>query len=193
MDSQYIRAANRKPIPKKNPYATHPTASATDRATNAHRPARPGTPHMLTFTHHGYAPRGTRSDIPPPSLVEPLRSLTGPSSPNVVVGAIDHGPSFLAEHQVHDPAPADVRSRAAAVVQDVFAVTARVLERVGQDRHRGEVSRLIHQVRQRDRRDRPPRGGEGDGAERVAEDAPDGFGHVANLGRLYPRDHRGLR
>ncbi len=35
-------------------------AHAMESATNAQRPARPGTPHMLNFTHQGYSFRGTR-------------------------------------------------------------------------------------------------------------------------------------
>ena len=47
---------------------------------------------------------------------------------------------LLPQHQVHDPAPADVRPRPAAVVEDVVVVAPRVLKGVGQDRHRGEVA-----------------------------------------------------
>ena len=54
-------------------------------------------------------------------------------------------PSTLPQDQIDDPAAADVDLlRVAAVVQDVVAVAPGVLERVGQDRHRREVPRLVH-------------------------------------------------
>ena len=52
--------------------------------------------------------------------------------------------SRFAEHQIDHPAAANVRPRPAAVVEDVVAVAPGVLERVGQDRHRGEVAGVVH-------------------------------------------------
>jgi Phage integrase family len=43
------------------------------------------------------------------------------------------------QHQVHHPAPADVRPRPAAVVEDVGVVAPGVLQRVRQDRHWGNT------------------------------------------------------
>src|SRR5262245_41835145 len=82
------------------------------------------------------------------------------------------GRSLLAQHEVHDPAPADVLTTTSAVVEDVVAGAARVLERVGQYRHRGEVTRLVHLSRQRHRRARAPRGVERRRTERVAVNLP---------------------
>src|SRR5262245_14567484 len=50
----------------------------------------------------------------------------------------------LREHQVHHPTATDVRAGTAAVREDVIVVAASVLEGVGQNRHRGEVPRLVH-------------------------------------------------
>src|SRR5262245_39361368 len=51
--------------------------------------------------------------------------------------------SPLSEDQIHDPAPANVRSVAATVIEDVGVVAACVLERVGEDLHRAELPRLV--------------------------------------------------
>ena len=48
------------------------------------------------------------------------------------------------DQQVEDPAPADVKLRlVAAVGEDVGVLAAGVLQRVGQNGHRGEVFRLV--------------------------------------------------
>ncbi|MDB5308835.1 MAG: hypothetical protein JWO38_3037 [Gemmataceae bacterium] len=52
--------------------------------------------------------------------------------------------SRLPQHQIHHPAPPDMRPVAPAVGQDVGLVAPGVLEGVGQDRHRGEVPGLVH-------------------------------------------------
>src|SRR5206468_3038012 len=80
------------------------------------------------------------------------------------------GTALLAENEVRDPAPADVRPAAAAVVEDVRAVAATVLQRVGHNRHRTEVARLVHLPRQDRGGVSPPRGVEGDGSEWVGND-----------------------
>lgn len=52
-------------------------------------------------------------------------------------------PSLLAQHQIHDPAPADVGGVwVAAVVEDGRVVAPGVLQRVRQYRHRAEVAGL---------------------------------------------------
>src|SRR6266508_2687626 len=52
---------------------------------------------------------------------------------------------LLAEYQVHHPAPADMRRvRVATMREYLVAVASGVLQRVGQDRHRREVARLVH-------------------------------------------------
>ena len=60
--------------------------------------------------------------------------------------------------------------RAAAMVQDVLAVAACVLKCVGQYRHRAEVTRLVHPLRQLHGSCRPPLAGERDRPERIADD-----------------------
>jgi hypothetical protein len=49
-----------------------------------------------------------------------------------------------AEHQVHDPAAANMRTVAAAVVEDVAAVAPGVLQRVRENRQHGEVAGVVH-------------------------------------------------
>src|SRR5688500_3464410 len=67
-------------------------------------------------------------------------------------------PSRLAENEINHPAPADVYLlRVAAVRQHVAAVAPRALQRVGQDRHRAEVTRLVHLPREGNRGGPPPR------------------------------------
>ena|GEM_PF-6097124 len=51
---------------------------------------------------------------------------------------------LLAEYQVHNPAPANVWAGTAAVGEDVGVLASRVLERVRENRHRGELARLVH-------------------------------------------------
>jgi hypothetical protein len=53
--------------------------------------------------------------------------------------AISEG-SLLPQHQVHNPTPANVRPATPAMVEDVFVIAPGVLERVRQNRHRGEVA-----------------------------------------------------
>src|SRR5262245_7598344 len=76
---------------------------------------------------------------------------------------------LLAEHPVYHPAAADVRPRPTAVVQYVVAVAPSVLEGVRQDRHRVEVSRLVHPPGQTENGVSAPVPPECHGAERVAE------------------------
>ena len=52
--------------------------------------------------------------------------------------------SRLPENQIDHPAAADVRTVAAAMCEDVRVIAPGVFERVGKDRHRGEVPRVIH-------------------------------------------------
>src|SRR5687768_11817137 len=61
-------------------------------------------------------------------------------------------------------------ARIAAVVKDVVAVTARVLERVGEDRHRAEVARLVHLTSESESGVGAPLREEGDGTERERPD-----------------------
>src|SRR5215207_7369383 len=79
--------------------------------------------------------------------------------------------SLLAEYEIDDPAPANVRrGGVAAVREDVVGVAARVLKRVGQYRHRAEVARIIHLPCEGNGGVSPPPREEGDRAEGVAED-----------------------
>src|SRR5881227_2549094 len=77
---------------------------------------------------------------------------------------------LLADHQVYHPAPAAVRAGTAAVVEDVGVVAPRVLERVGQDRHRAEVPGCVHLLRQGESRRGSQVRREDDRPERVADD-----------------------
>ena len=47
---------------------------------------------------------------------------------------------LLPQHQIDNPAPSDVCGFGPAVVEDVVIVAAGILEGVGQNRHRAEVS-----------------------------------------------------
>jgi hypothetical protein len=51
---------------------------------------------------------------------------------------------LLAEYQIYNPAPTDVRTRASAVVEDLGVFAPGVLECVGQNRHGREVARIVH-------------------------------------------------
>jgi hypothetical protein len=52
---------------------------------------------------------------------------------------------LLAEYQIYHPAAANVLLlRIAAVVENVVMVAARILDRVGQNGHRGEVAGIVH-------------------------------------------------
>src|SRR5262249_11419282 len=75
---------------------------------------------------------------------------------------------LLAEHEIDDPAPADVRTRSAAMVEDGRVVAPGVLECVSEDRYRAEVARLVHPMSQRNRGVRAPLRGKLDRPERVA-------------------------
>src|SRR5947209_3886742 len=70
-----------------------------------------------------------------------------------------HPWSRLPEDEVDDPAPADVtgggsggtrggfprpKARSAAMVEDLRVLAPGVLQRVGQDRHRGELAGVVH-------------------------------------------------
>src|SRR5688572_16265034 len=77
----------------------------------------------------------------------------------------------VVQYQIAHPTPADVNSRGvAAVVQNVLAVAPGILKRIGQYRHRAEVAGVVHLPGERHRGVGTPRRGEGNGAERVAED-----------------------
>ena len=77
-------------------------------------------------------------------------------------------------HQVHEPTAADVRAGATGVREHLFVLAAHLLQRIGQDRQALVSADLVDAGRQPDDRLRPPRGVEGDRAERVP-------GHVAEL------------
>jgi hypothetical protein len=56
--------------------------------------------------------------------------------------------SLLAEHEINDPAPADVWAFAATVAQHVLVVASGILKCVGQNGHRGEVAAFVHLLRE---------------------------------------------
>src|SRR5262245_25659531 len=60
-------------------------------------------------------------------------------------------PLLLAQHEIDDPTPADMRASASAVAEDVFVVAPGILNRVCENGHRAEVTRLIHLTSQRER------------------------------------------
>jgi hypothetical protein len=49
---------------------------------------------------------------------------------------------LLTEYQIYHPATSDVRTGAATVVEDLGAFAPGVLKCIGQNRHRGEVTRV---------------------------------------------------
>ena len=79
---------------------------------------------------------------------------------------------LLAEHQVHDPAAADVRPLAPAVAEDLLVGAAGVHQGVGQEGQAVEGPVLVDAAGQADGVGGPPAGVEGDGAEGVAENCP---------------------
>src|SRR5215207_5730262 len=95
-----------------------------------------------------------------------------------MANSITPRPSLFPQDEIDDPAPTNVRSRPAAVVQYGRFLAPGVLERVREDRHRAEVARLVHLTRQRHRGVRSPRRGEPDRPKRIAED-------VAEYDRLF--------
>src|SRR5262245_47278682 len=82
------------------------------------------------------------------------------------------GGSFLPEDQVEGPAAADVRTGAAAVVEQVAAIAAGLFEGVGEDRQAVEGALLVYRTRQRPHVGSAPGRVERGRAERVAEDIP---------------------
>src|SRR5438045_6937737 len=78
----------------------------------------------------------------------------------------------FAQHGVEYPAATDVRTFPAAMIQDRVVVAAGILERIGEDRHTTELTRLVDLVRQRENRDGSPRRVEVNGLERIPDDFP---------------------
>ena len=74
------------------------------------------------------------------------------------------------QHQVYHPTTPNVRPRSAGVIEDVGAVAPGSLERVRQDRHRGEAASLVHLLREGDGGVCASGRGAGDRVEGVAED-----------------------
>ena len=81
-----------------------------------------------------------------------------------------HLPSLLTQHQIHDPAAADVRPVAATMRNDLLLLAAGVHERIGQDRHPLEGLIVVDRPGEADNVGRSPTRVEGHGAEGVAED-----------------------
>src|SRR5262249_14442564 len=77
------------------------------------------------------------------------------------------------QHQVHNPAAADVWAGGAAVRQDILVVAAGVLEGIGKDRQGGEVPLIVNPPGEGGDFGGPPGRIGGNGAERVAEDVAD--------------------
>src|SRR5262245_42761920 len=77
------------------------------------------------------------------------------------------------EDEIHHPAAADVRTTAAAVVEDVGVVAPRVLQCIRQDRHPVKGFLLIDAFGERDDAGGEPRRVNSAGAEGVAEDTSD--------------------
>src|SRR5262249_39783514 len=66
------------------------------------------------------------------------------------------------QHDIQSPAPANVCAVATAVEEQLSVLAPGILERVGQDRHRAVVARLVDLASQRHNRPCPPLRGEGD-------------------------------
>ena len=78
---------------------------------------------------------------------------------------------LLAQHQVHDPASANVRHRSiATVVQYITAVAPGVLEGVSQNRHPVEGAMFVDAAGQHQHVGSEPRGIRRDRAKRIAKD-----------------------
>src|SRR4051794_17673860 len=97
---------------------------------------------------------------------------------------------LLPEQQIGDPAATDVRAVASAVGQDGLILAARVLQGVGKDGHGGKVPAVVHLPGEGNDRGGKPRGVNGDGTERIAEDVSNeialsnGFRLGTTLGKL---------
>jgi hypothetical protein len=87
------------------------------------RRKNPCEPWVIAWGESPTSPSGLRC----PTRLSPPTWAGTTASPDLAVG---RRPSLLSEHEVHDPASADVRPRPAAVAQDVVAVAAGVLKRV---------------------------------------------------------------
>src|SRR5262249_42901123 len=78
--------------------------------------------------------------------------------------------SAFAQHEIDDPAPANMRgSCIAAVVQDIFVLASGVLKGIGQNRHRAEVARIVHLLRESNDSVSLPRSSEGNRAKGITE------------------------
>jgi len=78
-------------------------------------------------------------------------------------------PLLLPQHQIDHPAPADVRSRPAAMAQDVLVAATRFREGVGQFRHPLEGTVIVDGLGEGFHFGGEPSGVEGGGTEAVAE------------------------
>jgi hypothetical protein len=58
------------------------------------------------------------------------------------------GTLLLAQYQIDNPTATNVLIRIATVVQHIVVVASGILESVGKNRHRAEVSRFVHLPRQ---------------------------------------------
>ena len=79
--------------------------------------------------------------------------------------------SLFAEHQIHNPAPADVRAFTSAMRNDLLVLASGVHQSIGQDRHPLKRPVVVDRLGQADSVRGTPAGVEGDGAEWVAVDA----------------------
>ena len=98
---------------------------------------------VAAASRKGWQPTASR---PPPSCrawISGLEQGHHPGTPR-----LPQPPTlFFSEYQIHNPTPANVRPFPAAVREDVVVVAARVLKCIGQDRHRGEVTGVVHLLR----------------------------------------------
>ncbi len=134
-----------------------PTPTGTTRSPTRRRHLRGSHAHRRRTRDR--APRGcrTNSSPAPPSPDERCASnqmAVSGAAPGSALSLV------LAKHQVHHSKAPDVRTGAAAVTEQLLVLAPDVLERVGQDRHRGELPRHIHLTGQRQSRARSPSLGE---------------------------------
>ncbi len=73
------------------------------------------------------------------------------------------------QHEIDDPAAADVRAITTAMIEDLRILAAGVLNRIGEDGHSVEGAVVVDSLRDADGGGGPPRGIESDGTEGVAE------------------------
>src|SRR5262249_24779659 len=119
--------------------------------------------------YDSYISRSTSGAVSLSSFMIPLYPTPAPAGK---FGRLRH----LAQDEIADPAPAEVRLGGATVAQHLVVLAPGVLKCVGEDRPRADLPRLVHRAGECHRGVSAPRRVERDRPERVAEDVADQVG-----------------